>query len=49
MEITDPCKLCEETLGDKDIEAIAYCHLCNEKIKEQKEFKDKLGITIGGK
>jgi hypothetical protein len=47
MEIKDPCKLCEETLDDKNIEAITYCHLCNEKKKEQKEFKNKLGINLG--
>ncbi len=46
MEIEDPCKLCEETLNDKSIEAITYCDLCNQKKKEQKEFKDKLGINL---
>ena len=45
-KIKDPCKLCEETLNDQNIEAITYCYLCHEKKKEQKEFKDKLGIDI---
>jgi hypothetical protein len=52
MEIKDPCKLCEETLEDQNIEAITYCDLCNEKKKEEKEFSKKLGINInkiGGK
>jgi hypothetical protein len=51
-EIKDPCKLCEETLEDQNIEAITYCDLCNEKKKEEKDFSKKLGINInkiGGK
>ncbi len=43
MKSKNVCELCDKTLERKDLEAINYCDLCNEKAIKEKRLKKSCG------